>query len=367
MNWMNLQTLLTALMLPAMAIFPGVALLTARRTRPDLFFSITVEPSLRDSGTGRATLRQFSRTVILFSLIGLAATVSGGFAGLTPALGVALIMLGAVLEFGGMIAAYATARRQVFPYHVEQSRMREVAVKRRPTRPVGGWLGQSGPFVILGLAAFCFWWRWDAIPGRFPIHWDLHGRPNGWAIKSWRSVFGSVLIGTLVCLFFSLLFNSFMRGARHIHSSGPDAEKESRFLRMMMLWVLGLEYSMAAMFGFSPILPPRLMTIFVFGGLLIGVAIAVVAFRSGQGGWRLQGQTRASTPGKQAPAGDRTPDECWKWGLFYYNPADPAVWVEKRFGIGWTFNFGHPRAWFILGAILLFTAAVPVISILLFK
>jgi uncharacterized membrane protein len=221
--------------------------------------------------------------------------------------------------------------------------------------------------VILGLAAFCFWWRWDAIPGRFPIHWDLHGRPNGWAIKSWRSVFGSVLIGTLVCLFFSLLFNSFMRGARHIHSSGPDAEKESRFLRMMMLWVLGLEYSMAAMFGFSPILPPQLMTIFVFGGLLIGVAIAVVAFRSGQGGWRLQGQTRASTPGKQAPAGDRTPDECWKWGLFYYNPADPAVWVEKRFGIGWTFNFGHPRAWFILGAILLFTAAVPVISILLFK
>jgi uncharacterized membrane protein len=367
MNWMNLQTLLTGLMLPAMSIFPGVALLTARRTRPDLFFSITVEPSLRDSGRGRATLRQFSRTVILFSLIGLAATVSGGFAGLTPALGVALIILGAVLEFGGMIAAYATARRQVFPYHVEQSRMREVAVKRRPTRPVGGWLGQSGPFVILGLAAFCLWWRWDAIPGRFPIHWDLHGRPNGWAIKSWRSVFGSVLIGTLVCLFFSLLFNSFMRGARHIHSSGPDAEKESRFLRTMMLWVLGLEYSMAAMFGFSPILPPRLMTIFVFGGLLIGVAIAVVAFRSGQGGWRLQGQTRASTPGKQAPAGDRTPDECWKWGLFYYNPADPAVWIEKRFGIGWTFNFGNPRAWFILGAILLFTAAVPVISILLFK
>jgi uncharacterized membrane protein len=53
--------------------------------------------------------------------------------------------------------------------------------------------------------------------------------------------------------------------------------------------------------------------------------------------------------------------------IFYYNPADPALWVEKRFGIGWTFNFGHPRAWFILGAILLFAAAVPVLSILLFK
>jgi H+/Cl- antiporter ClcA len=103
---------------------------------------------------------------------------------------------------------------------------------------------------------------------------------------------------------------------------------------------------MAAMFGFSPILPPRLMTIFVFGGLLVGVAIAVVAFRSGQGGWRLRGETPASTPSNKAPVGNRTPDKCWKWGLFYYNPADPALWVEKRFGIGWTFNFGHPRAWF---------------------
>jgi uncharacterized membrane protein len=367
MNWKILQTVLTPLLLLWMLIFPGIALLTARLTRPDIFFSITVEPSLRKSAAGRAILCQFSQMVIFFSLIGLGLILSGAFAGLTPALGVGLILGGATVGFGGMILAYATARRRVRPYHVEPSQEREVVVKPRPTRPVGGWLGQAGPFLILGLAALCLWWRWDVIPRRFPVHWDLYGRPDGWAIKSGRSVFGSVLVGTLICLFFSLLFNGFVRGARHIHSSGPDAEKESRFLRTMMLMVLGLEYCMAAMFGFSPILPPRLMAIFVVAGLLVGVAIAVVAFRSGQGGWRLRGQTPASTPGHQAPAGDRTPDECWKWGLIYYNPADPALWVEKRFGIGWTMNFGHPRAWFILGGILLFAAAVPVLSILLMK
>ena len=354
-------------MLLWMAIFSAFALLTARLTRPDIFFSITVEPSLRKSAASQAILRQFSQTIILFTLIGLALTLSGGFAGLMPVLGVGLILVGAALDFGGIILAYATARRQVRPHQVEPSREREVVVKPRPTRPVGGWLGQAGPFLILGLAALCLWWRWDAIPDQFPIHWDLHGRPDGWAIKSGRSVFGSVLVGTLICLFFSLLFNGFARGARHIHSSGPDAEKESRFLRTMMLMVLGLEYCMAAMFGFgvSPILPPRLMAIFVMAPGLVGVAIVVVAIRMGQGGWRLRGQTPASTPGNQAPAGDRTPDECWKWGLFYYNPADPALWVEKRFGIGWTFNFGNPRAWFVLGGILLFATAVPVLSILL--
>jgi uncharacterized membrane protein len=39
--------------------------------------------------------------------------------------------------------------------------------------------------------------------------------------------------------------------------------------------------------------------------------------------------------------GDRTPDACWRWGLFYVNPADPSILIEKRFGIGYTLNFGN--------------------------
>ena len=39
------------------------------------------------------------------------------------------------------------------------------------------------------------------------------------------------------------------------------------------------------------------------------------------------------------------PDEGWKWGLIYDNPADPALWVPKRVGIGWTINLGHPWGW----------------------
>ncbi len=74
----------------------------------------------------------------------------------------------------------------------------------------------------------------------------------------------------------------------------------------------------------------------------------------------------AKSPDTWRPA-NRIPLAAPFLAIFYYNPADPALWVEKRFGIGWTFNFGHPRAWFILGAILLFAAAVPVLSILLFK
>jgi uncharacterized membrane protein len=61
---------------------------------------------------------------------------------------------------------------------------------------------------------------------------------------------------------------------------------------------------------------------------------------------------------------DRTPDACWKWGVIYYNPDDPALMVEKRFGIGWTPNLAHRGAWIFMSLILLLAAysiAMPLI------
>ena len=53
---------------------------------------------------------------------------------------------------------------------------------------------------------------------------------------------------------------------------------------------------------------------------------------------------------------DRQNNDLWKWGIVYYNPNDPSVWVEKRFGIGWTLNFAHKESWFIIMMIL----AIPI-------
>ena len=45
-------------------------------------------------------------------------------------------------------------------------------------------------------------------------------------------------------------------------------------------------------------------------------------------------------------------DEFWKWRIMYNNPNDPAIWVEKRVGIGWTLNFAHKESWVIIFMIL---------------
>jgi uncharacterized membrane protein len=38
----------------------------------------------------------------------------------------------------------------------------------------------------------------------------------------------------------------------------------------------------------------------------------------------------------------RDDDRYWRGGLFYINREDPALMVPRRFGLGWTLNFGNP-------------------------
>jgi len=54
----------------------------------------------------------------------------------------------------------------------------------------------------------------------------------------------------------------------------------------------------------------------------------------------------------------KTPDKCWKWGAFFVNRDDPALFVRKRYGIGYTLNFGNPWSWAVL-AVMLLAIAVP--------
>jgi hypothetical protein len=48
--------------------------------------------------------------------------------------------------------------------------------------------------------------------------------------------------------------------------------------------------------------------------------------------------------GKGHPA---PPEKGWN-GIFYSNPDDPALFAPKRFGIGYTLNFGNPWSWAVL-------------------
>jgi uncharacterized membrane protein len=51
------------------------------------------------------------------------------------------------------------------------------------------------------------------------------------------------------------------------------------------------------------------------------------------------------------PAVEQDGDEHWRWGLFYSNAADPALFIQARTGLGYTLNFGKVLAWPLAAAV----------------
>ncbi|WP_285400103.1 DUF5808 domain-containing protein [Lysinibacillus sp. fls2-241-R2A-57] len=57
-------------------------------------------------------------------------------------------------------------------------------------------------------------------------------------------------------------------------------------------------------------------------------------------------------------------EDCyWKGGLIYMNRQDPSVFVEKRFGVGWTMNFANPRGYIVIGLPLLILLLISFFSL----
>jgi uncharacterized membrane protein len=106
------------------------------------------------------------------------------------------------------------------------------------------------------------------------------------------------------------------------------------------------------------------MNVWLFLSLMCGLLIVLVLALF----WHPQrSRTKTSTSADRGhtEAVFRDDDRYWYGGVFYHNPDDPALFVPKRFGLGWTMNFGHPRAKLVLLGMLLLVLLPPLVVAIL--
>ena len=94
------------------------------------------------------------------------------------------------------------------------------------------------------------------------------------------------------------------------------------------------------------------------GALIIFVASGLIRIikRYGQGGALIEAGSAASSL-----TGGLADEARWRGGLFYVNRGDPSIMIEKRFGIGYTFNYGNKTAVLIVATF--FTLLVSLITV----
>jgi uncharacterized membrane protein len=238
-----------------------------------------------------------------------------------------------LLVIGGTGFGYWLKFREIHDRYGKRAlEVRETSVAAIPQRESIRWWLVLPPFLAIAAVALYLRAHWNELPVQFPVHWGIDGQPNRWANRDFLGVYGTVLAATamnLIVLAFAWTLTRITR--RSI----------MRYVTMRMLEVLLYPLTFTLMMvALLPIvqlpvwLGPAVMLVFVAGVIY----------------WAY-GKITMPSPAGEIP--DPQNDSYWKAGVFYFNPNDPAIFVSKRVGIGYTINFANKMAWFVLAGILL--------------
>ncbi|MHA6482710.1 DUF1648 domain-containing protein [Paenibacillus sp. strain BS8-2] len=217
--------------------------------------------------------------------------------------------------------------------------------------------------LILGTILVCVL-GYDKFPDSIPMKFDLGGEVTRSVDKSYRSVLWPAFVQSFLLIVFVFTNVVIGRSKQVAEAADPEGslQRNLHFRRIWSAYLIVLGFMVMATIALVPIgmllgwsaNASGIATIAVVGIMVI--ASLLLSVKTGQGGSRLQTAT-GGKPQSFASAADH--DRYWKLGQFYFNPNDPAYFVEKRFGIGWTINLARPGAWAIIVVIILLAVGLP--------
>lgn len=288
-------------------------------------FGVRVGLAFRRTGPGR----QAVQTYYAFVSAGLA--IAGGLAFAFGLNRNWTGMLVALLPYAAAAVGYYLANRDLRQYAAAPGAppVREADLFAAEDRLPRWLLWAIPPFLIPLAGAAYVQAHWSRIPARIAVHFGLDGQPNRWVTRTPLHAYGLFIFAAGLMLWMLLLGIVSYFGARRSRSRGP-----------VLGIVISAMYLMGVVVTGAGIMPVRQFPVWLPIAILPPYIAGVAYFCY-----------RKLKDPAAAPA-ESTPDECWIMGGIYSNPNDPALFVAKRVGYGYTINFGNPMAKWV-GAVVL--------------
>lgn len=348
-----------------LVVVGGLLLIQPFIVRRGLLFGVYVGEERWDGDEARSITRRW--TVALAASMGLGLVLAAlvvAIDGPVP-LGVLVsVVTQIVASYGTYLWAHFRARRLAAPGAPAAA---AALVADKP----GSLLLPLASLAIAGvggaIALAYAWMHYAALPAQVPTHFGVSGRPDAWSPRSFGSVMMLPVATLLMGLAMAVMAMLTARAKRAIRHPGSAAsiDAQLRFRRAMANFLAGVGILTTTMLtllsvsavrtglGLAPGLPGAFMAlvaamlVYAVGGSLY------LAFRYGQGGARLERKA-----GSGALTNGLADNSQWVLGVFYVNRDDPSIFVEKRFGLGYTINFGNPRAVALFVALLVVIAGI---------
>lgn len=348
-------TLLNAVILLIILVIQAMLPYVSRR---NILLGIRLPQEALESKEVKEIIRGFVVTNIVLGLISM---VLLSFA-LYCFYSVRLMTLAPLLFLGILFAIYLAWNRKLKVLK-EEKEWHKLAtnvrvVDTRFSRDKSGSNELSKWWVLLPLLMILFnliltFVKYPSLPEEIPSHWNFKGEIDAYMNKSPLTVLmmPAFQLGMAVVMY--LAYYSMKRSKQDIDSGNPELSlrKNLIFRRVWGIYFLATTVLLELLFTFlNMMILGFVVNIKLFNianilvtGLMIGGTI-ILSLVLGQGGDRMR------IHGQDARAQfDMDDDRFWKLGnTVYYNPEDPAIFVEKRVGVGWTVNGGRSLGLLVL-------------------
>jgi uncharacterized membrane protein len=228
----------------------------------------------------------------------------------------------------------------------------------------------SVPNIILILVSIIILvYVYPSLPAIIATHFNANGVANGWETKSPLTMSTIIFVMIGITILFYLLSIVIFRSMEELDPQKPNLSymQEHRFkgimaeMNMVMGWCTNLTMLLANLQIWKILATTQYSVLIiitpVFAGLIV---ILIVSVHAGAHGSRL----RFNVSEEETNIVMRDDDKYWIAGTIYFNRDDKSLMVQKRYGIGWTFNFANIFAWIIFAAII-FAALIPILLVIL--
>ncbi len=344
--------LFVGLLFLQVVIVGGSLLIQPYVTRRGLLFGVYVGEERWGGDQARAITRQW--------MTGMLAGMAGGVV-----LALLMVTLGLGPEPAGLLVSVLVLLLTSYGVYLRAYfRAKTLAVAGVPAAAAALVVDRPSSLVLplasLTIAACCgavavayAWVHYADMPAIVPTHFGPSGQPDAWSPRSFWSVMLMPVVTVLIPVSLGVMACLTARAKRAIRRAdgGVSLEAQMTFRRYTASYLSGVVILISLMLTGIAIFSVRTaigighgIPNWMMGFVILIVVYAVggglfLAIRLGQGGSRLERQV-AGAPLTNGVADNRV----WYLGGFYVNRDDPSIFVEKRFGIGYTVNFGNPKA-----------------------
>ena len=195
------------------------------------------------------------------------------------------------------------------------------------------------PLVITLLVCIYTASKYNSMPDIIPTHWGISGEPDAYSQKSFSTVFGVIFMSILagLIIYFSSILSLKARAKLNTDNVNESKKLHLDYLNKMSIAFLLLNLSLQLIFIESLISMVNSSNLNLFTMIFATTLLIVSSI------YQTYLYYKSPSKSKNAVYSIEDKDDNWLFGSIYNNPNDPSLFVQKRFGVGWTVNIGTTK------------------------